>query len=74
MPVPNFSYQIKQYKTSIPCDRNNEKLYQDWCDLCFKASNRYFGENIIAVDIERGIFNLVDKNKIDIATELITNM
>lgn len=72
-PVTLF-YHIKVYPTSIPCTINNERVYQNWCDICSKASELYFQEQeFIAVDIERGIFHLIENGQEKIAANIIAN-
>lgn len=72
-PVTLFHY-IKS-STSIPCTINNERLYQNWCGLCKKASELYFQEQgFIAVDIERGIFHLIENGQEEIAAKIVANI
>jgi len=66
---------ITQYETYIPATYRNEKYYLEWCDLCRKAAQNYFGgKNIPAVDVERGIFQLVDDKQLTTAANIIKNI
>lgn len=72
-PITLF-HQVKLYPTSIPCTINNERVYQNWCDLCKNASMQYFQEyGFIAVDVERGIFHLIENGQEEIAANIIDN-
>lgn len=66
---------INERGTYIPVTDSNERYYQDWCNLCRKLAETYFGgKNILAVDIERGIFQLVENGQLAIGAGVITNI
>ena len=72
-PVTLFRY-IKS-STSIPCTINNERQYQNWCNLCRKTTELYFQEQgFIAVDIERGIFHLIENGQGEVAANIVANI
>ncbi|MBU4038041.1 MAG: zinc ribbon domain-containing protein [Proteobacteria bacterium] len=73
-PITIF-HSIKTYRTYIPCTRENEQQYQNWCGLCKNASIKYFqGQEVFAVDIERGIFCIVEKGQYNVAAQIIANI
>lgn len=50
--------------TTIPTTKNNCAAYYDWCNECRNINKKYYGnKNYRAVDIERGFFNLIKKDK-----------
>lgn len=70
-----FFSNIKEYPTYIPIDKHNRKQYSIWSKMCRETANNYFrGYKIIAADVERGIFYLVDHGKVNTATTLVANM
>lgn len=70
-PITVF-HNIRSCKTYIPYSQENERQYLNWCDLCKNASTKYFqGQEVFAVDIERGIFYLVENGRHNIAAEII---
>jgi hypothetical protein len=67
--------KIKKYPTSIPITCENCEHYDKWCRVCESAAKRYFpSTNVIAVDIERGIFDLINHGKMEKAAELVSSM
>jgi len=68
-------HDVKEYPTSIPCSLENERIYQNWCNICKIASKKYFqNEELFAVDIERGIFHLIENNQSEIAANIIADI
>ena len=56
----------------IPVTTDNQGVYQRWCELCRIIANKFFwGEDVRAVDIERGILHFVDDGQLDNATEIL---
>lgn len=73
--IVTLFHDMKEYPTSIPCTIRNERIYQSWCDLCKDASKKYFQEqHIFAVDVERGIFHIIENNQHEIAANIIANL
>ena len=67
--------KVKQHKTSVPITQPNERRYAEWSQLCVRGSETYFtGTGVIAVDIERGIYQLVNEDRLDIAAELVAQI
>lgn len=67
--------KVTRYPTYIPTTLKNEEQYQKWCDLCVKAARTYFGsQEIIAVDVERGIFQLVENKQRDDAVGIVATL
>jgi hypothetical protein len=68
-------HQIKEHPTYLPVTEANQRHYQEWCNICVAASQAYFSDdNFIAVDVERGSFQLVDSGRIDLAATLVENI
>lgn len=68
-------HDVKEYPTSIPSSLENERIYQNWCNICKIASKKYFqNEELFAVDIERGIFHLIENNQLEIASNIIADI
>ncbi len=68
----NLFHRLTSRKTYIPISERNEGVYEEWCKLCRAiADMHYQGTGIRAVDVERGIFHLVDSGRQSIAAEII---
>lgn len=66
---------IKEYPTYIPINKQNCEQYCVWSKMCKETANNYFrGYKIIAADVERGIFHLVDHGRVNIAATLVASM
>lgn len=73
--IKTIFHDIKEYSTYIPITKQNCELYRFWSKLCRETAKTYFkNENVIAVDIERGIFHLADLCEIDTAAMLVKSM
>ncbi len=59
-------------KSSIRATKNNESVYEQWCKLCGRIAREEFSNiNLRAVDIERGIFHLVQTKRASLAAEIL---
>lgn len=67
----NLFAEITRFSTSIPITQENQRRYQAWCDLCKRAAGTYFVDGFIAVDVERGIFQLIQKGQANIAAQIV---
>jgi hypothetical protein len=66
---------ICEQGTYIPINSQNCKQYVLWSQKCRDAASTYFRiKEVIAVDIERGIFKMVDKGEINEASVIVANM
>ena len=54
----------------IRVSRNNEQVYEAWCQQCLRLSQKYLGQNR-AVDVERAIFHLVDTGQSELAAAIL---
>ncbi len=73
--IRTLFHKIKEYQTSIPITEHNSRQYDQWCKKCKNTASCYFlNSGIIAVDVERGIFHLIDKGKADEAANLVNFM
>ena len=67
--------QVKQRKTYVPITGPNERRYEEWSHLCTRASKTYFrGTDVIAVDVERGIYQLVNEGQLEMAAEIVAGI
>jgi hypothetical protein len=56
----------------LPVNRVNVRSYEWWVDLCRRVAQALSNaENLRAVDVERGFFQLVDTGRVDVADRLI---
>lgn len=68
-------HEITERPTYIPITDHNCRQYDKWCEKCRNTANCYFqNSGIIAVDVERGIFHLVDKGELNKAAYLVKCM
>jgi hypothetical protein len=59
-------------ETSIRITEANESSYEDWCMLCRRiAATCFVGTGLRAVDVERGIFHLVEGGETAAAAEIL---
>jgi len=73
--IRTFFDNVIEYQTYIPINNHNRKQYRLWSKKCKATANNYFREQgIIAADVERGIFYLVDQGKLNTAATLVANM
>lgn len=71
-PTPILS-QIRIQKTQIPITAHNSDTYEDWCKKMKDIGRQYFGENCRAVDIERGLFQLIQCDEIEDAANILAD-
>ena len=70
-----FFKEIKRSPTSIPYTGINAEIYYDWCALCKRVAEKYFpNERVIAADVERGIFTLVENGQGAKAARIVSNL
>lgn len=55
---------LKSYPTLIPATRHNQTVYDAWRAECRQISACYFEGRYRAADIERGLFQLLDKEPV----------
>jgi hypothetical protein len=67
--LANFHVQ----PTRIPISRQNADAYEDWCRKMREISDRYFNGHFRAVDVERGLFQLVQSRSTALAAEILKN-
>jgi hypothetical protein len=66
---------VAKYPTCIPINRQNSRQYVLWCQKCKETANTYFkNTEIIAVDVERGVWKLIDKGHLSQAADIVANM
>ncbi len=59
-------------ETQIRISKDNIAVYQKWCDKCNYISNAIFNGIYRAVDIERGFFTLIQKDKAALAAKILS--
>jgi hypothetical protein len=63
---------IAAKETRIRVSETNAKVYERWSNLCRRIAAEYFGDaGIRAVEIERGIFYLVQTKQTRVASEIL---
>ncbi len=68
-------HDIKKDKTTIRVTKENERIYQKWCEFCRKVADKLFkNREFFTVDIERGIFQLVKENKLKKAAKIVYSL
>jgi len=73
--IRTFFDDVIEYPTYIPINNHNREQYRIWSKKCKDTANNYFRDyGIIAADVERGIFYLVDQGHLNTATILVANM
>lgn len=61
-------------ETQIRISNNNASVYQEWCKKCRDISNLIFKGKYRAVDIERGFFTLIQKDRVHLAAEILSKV
>ena len=61
---------LKMYTTQIPATSNNSNVYLYWCNECAELSRLYYRNRYRPVDIERGFFQLIQSNRLNIARDI----
>ena len=70
---PNLFSGIKRYPTYVPVTRQNEAVYERWCEACRRlAASCFDGSKVFAADIERGIFQLVQEGRLALAGRIMS--
>jgi len=59
--------------TSIPITANNSNAYEAWCRRMREISRIHFEDCFRAVDIERGLFHLIQKGDTDTAAQILND-
>jgi len=69
---PNLFSGIKRYPTYVPVTRQNETVYERWCEACRRLVASYFdGSKVFAADVERGIFQIVQEGNLEMAGRIV---
>ncbi len=63
--------QFDLQPNQIPITARNAKAYEDWCQEMREISRRYFDNRFRAVDIERGLFQLVQSGRVAVAAQIL---
>jgi hypothetical protein len=66
-----LAIRLKRQRTYIPINTQNDRAYRLWVDTCFSLASRLQIKHR-PVDVERGIFCLVDHRKVDLADQLLS--
>ena len=66
---------VTEQPTYIPINSQNCGQYSLWSQKCKEVAYSYFRDKgIIAVDVERGIWKLIDRNRLAEAACIVANM
>lgn len=65
--------EIKLQQTQIPITAHNSEKYERWCKTLKGIGLRYLGEQSRAVDVERGLFHLIQAGKVQLASDILRN-
>jgi len=58
----NIFSRMNRQETHMPLTTHNESCYEEWCTICRCAGSQYWDPPKRAVDVERGIYQLVDES------------
>lgn len=61
---------VREYKTSIPLSRANSKAYEGWCNRLAYIVRTYL-PNARVVDVERGLFHMIQENNAVEASQIL---
>lgn len=62
--------RLHRQRTYIPINLQNDRAYRWWVDTCFSLASR-LQMKLRPVDVERGLFCLVDHSKLEFAEQLL---
>lgn len=65
--------EIRLQQTQIPITAHNSEKYEKWCKTLKDIARQYFGEHSRSVDVERGLFHLIQSGKVQVASEILKN-
>ena len=65
-----LAIRLKRQRTYIPINAHNDRAYGWWVDTCFSLAS-HLQMKLRPVDVERGLFYLVDHGKVDLAEQLL---
>lgn len=65
--------RLNRQPTYIPMTQDNERIYGWWVDACSSLASRLSTE-ARPVDVERGLFHLVEHEKADVAEKLLNSV
>ena len=60
-------------ETQIRVTKSNQSVYDDWRSECLHINTTYFKSKYRAVDIERGLFSLMQSGKVTTAQSIYIN-
>ncbi|MCO8166168.1 hypothetical protein NJC40_00020 [Pseudomonas sp. 21LCFQ02] len=63
---------FKQYSTSIPTTKGNSAAYESWCDHLGFIAQAYLPTARV-VDIERGLFQIIQEGDVSSAADILKN-
>jgi hypothetical protein len=66
-----LAVRLKCQPTYIPINEQNDRAYKCWVDTCFSLAS-HLQMTLRPVDVERGLFCLVDHGRGDIAEQLLS--
>lgn len=63
-----------RYGTQIMVTDHNQKIYDAWRTECRVISKDYFNGKYRVVDVERGFFQLIQSDKLDLASQIYASV
>jgi hypothetical protein len=63
---------VKEYPTSIPVSVGNSNAYERWCERLAQIAQTYL-PSVRVVDIERGLFQMIQSGKVKEAASILKN-
>lgn len=70
----NIFHTVRWNGGTIRPSRKNQACYEQWCYKCKRIAKDMVETDYRAVDVERGIFYLVQSDRLDLAAEIITTL
>ncbi len=73
--IPTLLNEIAfgENETQIRISQKNIMVYNSWCGKCTDISDSYYEGRYRAADVERGFFNLIQKQKTRLATSILSS-
>jgi hypothetical protein len=62
---------IGRSETQIPLTIDNSNAYEAWCQRMMDISRMYFSGSLRAVDVERGLFQLIQSGTVKLAAQIL---
>lgn len=64
---------VRRYQTTIPVTQGNAVAYEAWCDRLSYIRTAYLSDSARVVDVERGLFCLIQQGHVAVAARLLAD-